>query len=178
MRKLLLILVIAALASSICSGCASKNYAPLETASNVDLNRYAGTWYEVYSLPNYFQSNCVATKAEYSLNTDGTVKVTNSCRDKTFDGPVRQVEGKAWVVAPPDNSKLKVQFFWPFKGDYWILDLDPDYRFVLIGNPARKYFWVLSRTPVLDQAILTRLLEHAQKAGFDVAKGRPTPQLP
>lgn len=146
----------------IFTGCTSQkhsNLPELKPVKSVDLARYAGTWYEIASFPQSFQKGCVHTRATYSLREDGKIKVLNECRDKTPDGKLRSAEGKAWVVDPASNAKLKVQFFWPFSGDYWIIDLGPNYEYAVIGHPRRNYLWILSRTPQLDQGVYQGILE-------------------
>jgi apolipoprotein D and lipocalin family protein len=154
--------MVAVIFSSACTTGKYGTLPELKTVSHVDVNRYLGTWYEIASFPQRFQKNCVYTRATYSLREDGKIKVANQCRDKTPDGKLREAQGKAWVVDPHTNAKLKVQFFWPFSGDYWIIDLGPDYEYAVIGHPERTYLWILSRTPQMDektyQAILDRLV--------------------
>ncbi len=147
------------------AACASTQQAPLPTVAAVDLDRYAGTWYEIARLPNRFQARCVSdTQATYSLAGDN-VSVRNRCR--IADGSFEQAEGIAKAMAGSGNAKLRVSFFRPFYGDYWILDLDPDYRWVLVGEPGRDYAWILARTPALDAATVDRLLARAESLGFD-----------
>lgn len=146
---------------------------PPPTVETVDLKRYAGLWYEIASLPNFFQRGCVATTAEYTLAEGGRIAVKNRCRKDTLDGDWKQSEGRARVVAP---GKLKVSFFWPFEGDYWILALDPDYRWALVGAPGRDYLWVLSRTPQLPEASFAAITQKAAALGFDLRELRRTPQ--
>lgn len=158
----------------LATGCASPNYAPLPTVAAVDLPRYMGAWYEVASLPNKFQAMCVAdTQARYTLNS-GEVSVKNRCR--TEKGEVTSVEGFVKVVEGSGNAKLKVSFFRPFYGDYWVLALDPDYQWVLVGVPSRELAWVLSRKPALDAAVLDGILTKAAALGFDRASFKPTLQ--
>ncbi|ALV06039.1 lipocalin family protein [Roseateles depolymerans] len=148
--------------------------APLPTVSTVDLARYAGSWYEITKLPNRFQKQCVAdTQAEYRLDGD-IVRVINRCRTST--GELDDIKGRAKVVPGSGNAKLKVTFFWPFYGDYWVLALDPDYREVLVGAPDRKYAWILSRTPTMPQARVDALLQRAKALGFDADAFVATPQ--
>jgi apolipoprotein D and lipocalin family protein len=142
----------------------------LKTVGSVDLNRYCGLWYEIANLPNSFQKNCVATTAEYSLRPDGIVKVVNSCRVKTLDGKAKSITGKAWVSDKKTNSKLNVQFFWPFYGKYWIIDLAPDYSYAVVGHPNRKFLWILSRTPAMDETLYNEILVKLKALGFDVSK--------
>lgn len=146
------------------AGCSTPT-APLATVDSVDLPRYYGTWYEIARLPNRFQAMCASdTRAVYRPDGD-RVAVVNSCR--TADGQLEQAEGIAEVVAGSRGTKLRVSFFRPFYGDYWVLALDPDYRWVLVGEPRRKYAWVLAREPRLDAATLDALLARAAALGFE-----------
>lgn len=139
----------------------------------VDLERYAGTWYEIASVPVSQQENCVDTRATYRLQEDGKIAVTNTCRDAE-DGELREAEGVATIPDPEEPAKLKVQFFWPFRGDYWILALDPDYEWALVGTPDRDHVWILARTARLDEAIMTRLIERLRRDGYPVERLRRT----
>lgn len=169
MRHLLTALTIA-----LSLPAAAAEPAALPTVASVDLARYAGAWYEIALLPNRFQKQCVAdTQARYRLDGE-RVEVINRCRKA--DGSVDDIKGRAKVVDGSGNAKLRVSFFWPFYGDYWVLALDADYRQVLVGAPSRKYAWVLSRTPQMDEAALEALLQRAAELGFDKAAFRRTPQ--
>ena len=117
---------------------ASAQDKPLEVVDHVDLERYLGTWYEIATIPQRFQKGCVAVTATYSLKPDGKIQVINRCRKETLDGKVKDIEGKAWVVDKTTNAKLKVQFFWPFSGAYWIIELDADYQWAVVGHPNRN----------------------------------------
>ena len=145
----------------LCSTAAANERLPLTVVKFVDLEKYLGKWYEIASYPAWFQKDCTASTAEYSLLPNGKIRVVNSCRKKTLDGPLKQSQGKAEVVDMETNAKLKVWFLWPFKGNYWIIDLDPEYRWAVVGEPKRKYLWILSRTPEMDretyEGILSRL---------------------
>ena len=155
-------------------GCAGKPAAPLPTVPAVDLARYMGAWYEIALIPNRFQAVCVAdTQARYRVDGD-VVRVWNRCRQA--DGTIADANGIARVVEDSNNAKLRVSFFRPFYGDYWVLALDPQYRWVLIGEPDRDYGWVLSRTPTLDKATLDGILDRAVALGYDRAAFRLTPQ--
>ena len=148
-------------------GCASHPPKPLQTAESVDLQRYMGTWYEIARLPNHFQSKCASdVQARYRMD-GGVVRVLNRCRKP--DGTVTKAKGIAKVVPGSGNAKLRVSFFWPFYGNYWILALDPEYRWVLVGEPRRKYGWILSRTTSLDGSIVERVLTRAEQLGYDRA---------
>jgi len=145
----------------------------LPTVRQVDLNRYMGKWYEIARFPNRFQRDCASdTSAEYKVRGDGKVEVINSCREK--NGRVKSVSGTAKVVDSTTNAKLKVTFFWPFYGDYWIIALGENYEYAVVGEPSRKYLWILSRTPTLDDATYRRVLERVKAVGYDTAKLQKT----
>lgn len=146
------------------------NMKPLEIVNKVDLNSYTGQWYEIARYEHRFQKGCVGSKATYSLRDDGQITVVNECFDKSFSGKIRSVKGKAWVVDKESNAKLKVSFFWPFSGDYWIIDLGKDYEYAVVGHPARKYLWILSRTPEMDKNVYNKILSRLEKQDYDTAK--------
>ena len=156
------------------AACSSQPSTPLATVASVDLARYSGAWYEIALLPNEFQSMCVAdTQARYRRDGD-VIRVTNRCRKS--DGLIAEVNGVAKIVAGSGNAKLRVSFFRPFYGDYWILALDPDYKWVLVGEPRRKYGWILSRMPQLDERSLQLALDKASTLGYMPTAFRLTPQ--
>jgi apolipoprotein D and lipocalin family protein len=159
-------------------GCAAnaKDKPPLTVVDSVDLERYLGKWYEIASYPAWFQKGCTGSTAEYSMMSDGKIQVVNRCRKESLDGPLKESKGKAEVVDTATNAKLKVWFFWPFKGNYWIIDLNPDYQWAVVGEPSRKYLWILSRTPTVDAAIYQGILERLPQKGYDPAKLRRTDQ--
>lgn len=141
----------------------------LPTVAQVDLTRYMGRWYEISRYPNRFQRDCASdTSAQYTLRADRKVEVINSCRKQ--DGKTKSVRGKAKVVDSKSNAKLKVTFFWPFYGDYWIIGLGENYEYAIVGEPSRKYLWILSRTPVMDDQTYQKVLEQVRTAGYDAAK--------
>jgi apolipoprotein D and lipocalin family protein len=157
-----------------CSSTPRDGRLPVQTVANVDLQRYQGRWYEIANFPMYFQRKCVGdTTANYALRDDGRVGVLNRCRT---DSGFIEADGKASVVEGSANAKLRVTFFWPFHGDYWVIGLDPDYRWAVVGDPDRRYLWVLSRTPSLDKASLDVALAAARAQGYDLTPLRITPQ--
>jgi apolipoprotein D and lipocalin family protein len=156
---------------------AAKSDSPLTVVDVVDLNRYLGMWYEIASYPSWFQKGCTGSTAEYSLLSDGKIQVINRCHKDSLEGPLKVSKGKAEVVDTATNAKLKVWFFWPFKGDYWIIDLNPDYQWAVVGEPSRKYLWILSRTPTMDEAVYQEILERLPQKGYDPAGLRKTAQI-
>lgn len=153
-----------------CAGVDSKGAVP--TVTSVDLTRYAGTWYEIARLPMWFQRHCIDSKAVYTVRPDGAVGVHNEC--VTDSGKVEQAEGVATVVDATTNAKLNVVFDNWFarlfgssrQGNYWILDLDADYRTAVVGTPDRRYLWILARSPRLDEASYQRLVEVGRGLGY------------
>ena len=141
----------------------------------IDVQKYAGRWYEVARLPMYFQRNCASdVQAKYSLNADKTIKVRNQCLNK--EGELDVSEGVAYPQND-GNSQLKVSFLpkglrWvPFsKGDYWVLRVDEDYQVALVGGPSHRYLWLLSRTPDVDEAVIEDYLNTAKAQGYDLSK--------
>ncbi|ACB32317.1 Lipocalin family protein [Leptothrix cholodnii SP-6] len=173
-HRLTLCALSALTALAVLAGCSTTPTAPLPTVATVDLARYAGGWYEISALPNRFQAMCVAdTKAHYRAIGDD-IEVINRCRQA--DGSVTRATGIAKVVADSGNAKLRVSFFRPFYGNYWVLALDPDYRWVLVGEPKRRFGWVLSRTPQMAPADLDAALQRAVERGYARADFKPTPQ--
>jgi apolipoprotein D and lipocalin family protein len=146
---------------------------PLEVVPAIDLARYCGRWYEIASFPQPFQKGCTDSRAEYRLRPDGEVEVLNSC---LRDGKVDTAKGRAWVVDKTTNAKLKVSFFWPFRGDYWIIDLGKDYEYAVVSAPSMKYLWILSRTPQMDEQRYQEIVSRLKERGFDVARLNRTPQ--
>jgi apolipoprotein D and lipocalin family protein len=142
-------------------------YLSLEVVPHVELEKYLGKWYEIAHLPAKFQEGCNETTATYTLSKDGSISVLNQ---STKNGKIKQAKGKAKVVDKNSNAKLKVTFFWPFYGDYWIIKLGNDYDYSVVGTPNLKYLWILSRTPQMDDKLYSQLIEYVKSKGFDVNK--------
>jgi apolipoprotein D and lipocalin family protein len=166
LRFILIVMSLPLLAAAV------ESSVPLETVESLDIERYLGRWYEVARLPNRFQQACAGeVTARYSLREDGKIDVINECVKQ--NGATIVAQGVARVV-DPTNTQLKVRFapaflsFLPLVwGDYWVLDLAPDYSWAVIGEPRRKYLWVLSRQPKLAEQTLQGALERAARQGYD-----------
>ncbi len=154
----------------------------VKTIAALDVPRYLGTWYGIAKFPNWFQKKCVSnTKAVYTAKPDGNLRVLNSC--KTATGETSEAEGLARQIGAKDSPKLEVRFapewlsFLPLVwGDYWVIDLDPQYQVAAVSDPRREYLWVLSRTPQLDPKAYADLLQRLMQQQFDIQKLELTSQ--
>ncbi len=155
---------------------------PLSTITSLDVPRYMGTWYEIAKYPNWFQRKCVAdTRADYQLQVDGSVQVTNQCRLET--GEMDKAVGEARQMGQSTSPKLQVRFApsWlsmlPFVwGNYWVIDLDAGYQLVAVSEPKREYLWVLSRTPRVAPEAFNALMGRLKAQGFDLNRLELTKQ--
>lgn len=147
---------------------------------SVDLAKYVGTWYEIARLPNRFQRRCARnTTATYALREDGRISVINRCA--TTDGKEIDATGVARIVDSASNAKLAVSFFQLFGlhlfwGDYWIIGLDPDYQYAVIGMPSRRYGWILSRSKTLTRVQMERINAVLRQNGYVPEEFVSTPQ--
>ena len=156
-------------------GCASTTterlgLPELRVVGQVDLGRYVGQWFEIAAFPQRFQRGCTASTATYARRDDGQIDVVNRCRLGSPDGSEKVAEGRARVVDPSTNAKLEVSFFRPFWGDYWIVDLDPDYGWAVVGHPSRDYLWILARTPALDPATYDGIVARLAAQGYETGR--------
>ena len=146
----------------------------LATVDQVDLDKYAGTWFEIASFPQRFQKGCHATTATYTKTDKDYIIVENKCRKDSINGKESSIKGKAFIDPDSGNAKLKVQFFWPFRGKYWIIDLSDDYSYAVVGHPDRDYLWILCRTPQMDSqtydAIVDRVILRDSETGEMLAR--------
>ena len=168
--------------ASLAMSSGAATTAPLQTIAALDVPRYMGTWYEIAKYPNWFQKKCISdTRAEYSQQPDGRVQVINRCREQ--NGEMSEAVGMARQIGAADSPKLEVRFapawlsFLPMVwGDYWVIDLDPDYQLVAVSEPGREYLWVLARTPEVDAQAYEALLARLAARGFDPGKLERTTQ--
>lgn len=140
----------------------------LQTVPSVDLKRYAGKWYEIASYPQRFQKGCHCTTAEYTITDKDYVIVENRCNKDSISGKESYIKGKAFVEPNSGNAKLKVQFFWPFRAKYWIIDLAEDYSYAVVSHPNRKYLWILSRSPKMSGEVYQGILSRLKEKGFEL----------
>ena len=149
------------------TACSSKN-PPLETVQKVELDKYLGTWYEIARYEHFFEKDCKNVTANYSMMNEDTIKVINRCT-KIQTNEKTEAQGRAYAT-DITNSKLKVSFFRPFYGDYWVLMLDENYKYAVVGTPSREYLWILARTSKLDEKIKKDILKKLPSLGFDTSK--------
>lgn len=149
----------------------------LQTVPYVDLKKYVGKWYEIASFPQRFQKGCHCTTAVYTMSEKGYVIVENRCNKFSVTGKEAYIKGKAFVEKDSGNAKLKVQFFWPFRAKYWIIDLANDYSYAVVSHPNKKYLWILSRTPQMNADIYDQILSSLKQKGFDLTNLKKTVQV-
>jgi apolipoprotein D and lipocalin family protein len=148
----------------------------VKTVEYVDIKRYMGTWYEIAKFPQRFENGLVGITATYSLLPNGKVRVLNSGYVGDFNGRIKTAKGKAWIVDRKTNAKLKVSFFWPFAGDYWIIKLWEGYEYAVVSEVSRRYLRILSRTPKMDVQVYERIVEGLKENGFEISKIESNPQ--
>ncbi len=156
-------------------GCADAR-PPLKTVPHVDLQRYLGTWYVIANIPYWLENGKVATADVYSMREDGTMGNQFVFRRDSFTAPEDHWDGYAWVIDGTGNAEWRVRFIWPFSATYLVIDLDPDYRWAVVGHPSRDLFWILSRTRQLPDATYAAILERAALQGYDVSRVAKVPQ--
>jgi apolipoprotein D and lipocalin family protein len=174
-----MMLVVAALATggaAPLAGGKSDAAGELRVVPKVDLPRYMGRWHEYARYPNPYQDGLVGVIAEYTMRADGRIRVINSARRGSLDAAETRSEAVAWSACHATHAKLYVQFFWPFKADYWIIDLGPDYEYAVVGQPGRERLWVLARQPALSPETYAGICERLKTQGYDPARLVKTPQ--
>ena len=169
-------LVAAALFGVLMAGCSSDPHAPMSTVSNFEVERYLGQWHQVAAIPAWFQSDCVAnTAADYAMGEDGLIEVVNSC--ETADGSRKKAEARARFLKGPSDGRLEGTcgklaglWVWPASGDYWIIGLDPEYRWAVVGQPSREFAWILARSRSLDAQTLRNILRILEREAYDTCE--------
>ncbi|RYG16089.1 lipocalin [bacterium] len=179
-RRLLATLAVISLTGLGLAACASLTAGPVgnpnvpQPTKSVDLKRYVGLWYELARYENRFERDCEAVTAAYRERADGVIEVINSCHKTAVDGPLKVAKGRAKVVAGSNAAKLKVSFFGPFFGDYWVLDHADNYSWSIVGEPSGRYLWVLTRQAQPDSATRDLLQSRVKALGYDANLLRPT----
>ena len=182
LSRIITVIAVIAVSAVLVAAQSQARKPELKTVPSVDLQKYAGKWYEIARYPNRFQKQCVGnTMATYNLKPNGRVEVINECLKK--DGTMDRAKGDARIVDKTTNAKLEVRFAPAFLsfipvvwGDYWVIDLEKDYKYAAVGDPSRKYLWILSRTPAMDEPVYQALLRRLEAQGFDPGKLEKTTQ--
>jgi apolipoprotein D and lipocalin family protein len=177
-RRLIKPVLILLLATSL-AGCASlRGSETLDTVERVDLDRYLGQWYVIANIPYFGERGNVAGRAIYRMREDGRMDDIYLYRKGDFDSPEQRLEGVAWVVDETSKARWKVRFYWPFTFDYYIVGLDEDYQWSLVGHPSRRYAWIMAREPRMDDALYESLLDRLAALGFERDALLKVPQFP
>ena len=158
------------------AGCQSPQ--PIATVPSVDLERFMGDWYVIASIPTAFEKNAFNALENYRLDTDGTVLTTFTYNKGAFDGPLKTYKARGFVRAEGANAVWGMQFIWPFKAEYRIIFLTPDYTQTVIGRSKRDYVWVMARTPTIPEEDFDRILALLIDVGYDVERLQRVPQQP
>ena len=162
------------LVGGVISGVVKKRGAP-QPGKQVDLRRYLGKWFELARYENRFERDCEAVTAEYGLLPDGKVSVRNTCRCGSVTGAIKVASGRAKIVPGSGGAKLKVSFFGPlYFGNYWVLDRAEDYAWSIVGEPSRRYLWILAREPHPPASMQQMLVRRAAELGYDTTRLRQT----
>ncbi|QIA06496.1 lipocalin family protein [Draconibacterium halophilum] len=166
------IVLISLISSGLFSSCAGqKQTIDNSVVEELNLQRYLGTWYEIARYDHRFERGLVGVTANYSMRPDGKIKVVNSGYKNTLDGEYTESVGKAKIPDPVNEpAKLKVSFFWFFYGDYYVMELDEDYQWAVIGSSSDKYLWILSRTPQMNPDVYNDLLQRIANRGYDTSE--------
>jgi apolipoprotein D and lipocalin family protein len=158
------------------AACAT-THTPVHTVDHVELPRYMGDWYVISEIPNFAEKHCVDSVESYALRADGGIDNWFTCRKKSFDAPMKRITSARAIIADPhSNATWHLRFLKVISVDYYILDLDADYQWVMIGHPSRSFGWVLARTRTLPDPLYQSILQRAQAQGYDLAKFVQVPQ--
>jgi apolipoprotein D and lipocalin family protein len=158
------------------AGCTTVEERPMETVSNVDLARFMGDWYVIANIPTFVERGAYNAMESYALDPDGTVATTFRYRKDGFDGPEKVYRPRGYVIPGTGNARWGMQFLWPFKGDFRIVWLEPDYSLTVIGRAKRDYFWIMAREPQINDAKYLEILEFLRGIGYDPGQVQRVPQ--
>jgi apolipoprotein D and lipocalin family protein len=172
MSSLVLVLPLMCLAV----GCATTRIPPPALNRKVDLPRFMGSWYVVAGQFTWLERDAWNGIETYQLEADGTIATTYTFRKGAVDGPLKRYRPSAIVIDRESNAEWGMQFLWPFRATYLILFLDEDYRYTVIGEPDRKYLWIMARDPVIPDDMMTTITQRLSELGYDPGKFVRMPQ--
>lgn len=170
------VLLLSACAATAATGVAGAEQKRPTAVKSVDLEQYMGRWYEVARYPNSYQKGTVGVVAHYQLRDNGRITLKNTARKGTLTGKEKKGSGDGKVDRKSNGAKWDVTFIWPFTADYWIIELDPEYQWAVVGQPSRKNLWILSRSPKLETEVYDDIVDRLEKHGYDKDKLEKTPQ--
>lgn len=170
MKKLILFVSVLLL-----SGCTTTSMPRLQTAEKVDLQRFMGPWYVIAAIPTFIEKEAYNAVEEYALRSDGTIDTYYTFNKGGFDGPLKTYNPRGFIVDDVNNSIWKMRFVWPFKAEYLITYVSPDYSQTLITRNKRDFFWMMARTPTIPERDYNRLLKMLEEQGYDITQTRKYP---
>lgn len=153
-----------------CSNNTTMKTIDTSTVETLEVEKYLGKWYEIARFPHSFEKGLVGVTASYSMRSDGKIRVINQGYKGSLEGKLSTAEGKAKFPEPNDPTRLKVSFFLFFYGDYYVLELDQDYQWAMVGSSSPNFLWILSRTSQMDEGVYQMLLERARSRGYDLTQ--------
>jgi apolipoprotein D and lipocalin family protein len=156
------------------SGCAE--LPPIKTVNSVDLQKFMGDWYVIACIPTFIEKDIYNAVESYRMNEDGTIQTTFTVRKGSFDGPVKVYQPKGFVVPNTGNALWGMQFVWPIKAEYRIVELDNDYQNTIIARNKRDYVWLMSRQPIMSDEQYQKYVQQIQGMGYDVTQLVRIPQ--
>jgi len=174
--KRLSALVLTILMVAVASGCTEEGGAPMDTVKQVDLERFMGKWYVIANIPTFVEKGAHNAVESYALNPDGTIATTFTFNKDGFDGPLKTHNPKGFVRDTSTNALWWMQFIWPFKADFRIVWLEPDYSITVIGRAKRDYVWIMAREPEIPQARYDEIVAFLGGLGYDTSKVEKVPQ--
>ena len=141
---------------------------PNKTVSHVDLKNFSGTWYSLSSIPTMFDKGSRETTTHYTLDAGGYYNVVTTCKEE--DGKIKTIKSKIFPASDTHDGQMKAQFIWPIKVDYWVVDLAPDYSWVVVGHPDHRFLFIMSRKPEMDKVLYENIVSRCKAMGYPVEK--------
>lgn len=162
----------------LCSCASTSGKPPMHTVSHLDVSRYMGGWHVISNIPYFAEKGCVGSVESYALRKDGEIDNWFTYHKKSFDAPLKRIDAHAWVYDKSTNAEWRVRFFGLFTTKYLVLELDPNYQWVLVGHPSRKGGWIMARTSTMPEAEYQSILKKTKAHGYDPAQFMKVPQRP
>lgn len=168
--------VLAAVLPTALTACQTTALPPIETVARVELERFMGDWYVIANIPTYIERGAHNAVESYRRNNDGSIDTTFTFRADSFDGELKRYNPTGFVLDTASNAVWGMQFIWPFKSDYRIVYLTPDYSQTIIGREKRDHVWIMARTPAIPEQEYSSILRLLERQGYDIARVQKVPQ--